>query len=141
MSLHCLLFLIFSVFFLIHCLHYLSLSRQLGYSPHLLLLVVLPHLSSFGSIHNPRPFPSDGAVLVQTWAAQWLVARAGQCGALGGCVSLYPHLWHGLRLSVVSTHLGPPSASEHVMTLMSNRTQNKSQNMGNIKIVPKSWGG
>lgn len=69
----------------------------------------------FGSVHNcapslapPLPFLSDGGVLVQTRAAQRLVARAGQYGADGRCVSLSPHLWHGLRLSVVSTHPPPP---------------------------------
>lgn len=72
------------------------------------------HLFSFGLGCNfqsllPTSFPPDGAVLVQTRAAQRLVARAGLCGALGGCVSLYPHLWDGLRLSVVSTpHALPP---------------------------------
>ena len=78
----------------------------------------------FGSVYNSgpslAPFLSDGAVLVQTWAAQRLVAREGQYGAHGRCVSLSPHLWHGLRLSVVSTHpgkaplspnIGPPSCN------------------------------
>lgn len=82
-----------------------------------------PH---FGSIHNSgpslAPFLSDGAVLVQSWAAQRLVARAGQYGAHGRCVSLSPHLWHGLRLSVVSTHPGtaPPLTLDPVMQLMLN---------------------
>lgn len=94
----------------------------------------------FGSSRNlpitpppPPASPSDGAVFVQTRPAQRLVARAGQCGALGGRVSLYPHLWHGLRLSVVSTpdppptptsppH--PPSQRHHVSTLLSNTSRN-----------------
>jgi len=84
-------------------------------SPHLhLVRVVTPPLL-------PPSFPLGGAVFVQTWAAQRLVARAGQCGALGGCVSLSPHLWDGLRLSVVSTPPAPPPAQDHVMKLMSNK--------------------
>lgn len=81
----------------------------------------------------PPASPSDGAVFVQARAAQRLVARAGQCGALGGRVSLYPHLWHGLRLSVVSTpYLRPPPnpppppstrSGDRVTTLLSNRSQ------------------
>lgn len=69
---------------------------------------------------SPASFPSDGAVLVQTWAAQRLVARAHQYGALGGCVSLSPHLWDGLRLPVVST---PPPVQDHMMKVMSTTTK------------------
>lgn len=119
MSLLLFLFLHFLWFsLLIDYFHYLSVSRQHGCS-HLSppLLRTLPHLSSFGSGRNPLPsppsFPSDGAVLVQTRAAQRLVASAGQCGALGGCVSLSPHLWDGLRLSVVSTTPAPRPLHPH----------------------------
>lgn len=101
-------------------------------SSSLYLPPVLPLLSSFGSGRNFQSpllpsFPSDGAVLVQTWAAQRLVARAGQCGTLGGCVSLFPHLWDGLRLSVVSTPPAPPPARDHIIKLMSNKTIKKSE--------------
>lgn len=74
---------------------------------------------------TPPSFPLDGAVLIQTWAAQWLVARAGQYGALGGCVSLSPHLWDGLRLSVVST----PPAQDCVI-----QTSVKQKNVKNPQV-------
>lgn len=98
----------------------------MGAAP-IVFLVLSPDLSSFGSGCNSPPpsFPSDGAVFVQTRAAQRLVARAGQYGALGGCVSLFPHLWDGLRLSVVSTPPTPPPAQDHVMKLKSNKTIKK----------------
>lgn len=111
-------FLIFSGFLSsIHYFHYLSVSRQHGCSPPFSSSCSSPtcvHLVwAVTPLPPPPPLPPsppDGAVLVQTRAAQRLVARAGQCGALGGCVSLSPHLWDGLRLSVVSTPPTPPPA-------------------------------
>lgn len=78
--------------------------------PLAFLFILVQAVTSRSPLPPPPASPSDGAVFVQARAAQRLVARAGQCGALGGRVSLYPHLWHGLRLSVVSTpYLRPPS--------------------------------
>lgn len=100
------------------------------FSHQFILLVIFPVFILVPSIIPglPSPFLSDGGVLIQTWAAQRLVARAGQYGAHGRCVSLSPHLWHGLRLSVVSTHSGkapPPHVTlDPVMQLMSNLAQN-----------------
>lgn len=111
-------------------------------------------LDCFGSSHNlpitpPPTSPSDGAVFVQTRPAQRLVARAGQCGALGGRVSLYPHLWHGLRLSVVSTRYlpptptsppHPPSQQDHVSTLLSNTSRSVFPDCGKWYSSPTTAG-
>lgn len=128
----------FSLVFCAHSFLSLSVCEPSAWVQPLLFSVLFPHLSSFGSGRNsplPPSFPSDGGILVQTRAAQRLVDRAGQCGALGGCVSLSPHLWDGLRLSVVSTPPAPPSEQDHVMKLMSNKIQNKGKSDSSPKIM------
>lgn len=46
---------------------------------------------------------TDCAVLAQTWPLQGTVAAAGQLHPLEGHLPLHPHLWHVIRLSIVST--------------------------------------
>lgn len=49
------------------------------------------------------PPHTDCAVLAQAWPLQGTVAAAGQLHPLEGHLPLHPHLWHVLRLSIVST--------------------------------------
>lgn len=68
-----------------------------------------PPLNLFhnGTCCNPAAFPfaTDGALFLQTWPPQWPVAQQGHLRTLGRRLSLHPYLWHGIRLSVVSTPL------------------------------------
>lgn len=69
-------------------------------SPHLPL-----NLFHNGMCCNPTAFPftTDRALILQTWPPQWPVAQQGHLRTLGRRLSLHPYLWHGIRLSVVST--------------------------------------
>lgn len=60
-----------------------------------------------GTCCNPAAFPftTDGVLILQTWPLQWPVAQQGHLRTLGRRLSLHPYLWHGIRLSVVSTPL------------------------------------
>lgn len=60
-----------------------------------------------GTCCNPAAFPftTDGALVLQTWPPQWPVAQQSHLRTLGRRLSLHPYLWHGIRLSVVSTPL------------------------------------
>lgn len=60
-----------------------------------------------GTCCNPAalPFATDGDLILQTWPPRRPVAQQGHLRTLGRRLSLHPYLWHGIRLSVVSTPL------------------------------------